>query len=142
VTARLKRRRQHALNLMTAVTEWASVQTDVSGLALVGSYAYNRPRMGSDVDLILLTNNPSKRSRGLDWVVSFDPRAHLIRDQMWGPLRERRVRLRSGLQVELGVVPPSWAAIPLDLGTEKVLRDGCQILHDPEGILQAALATL
>ncbi|QNN51159.1 nucleotidyltransferase domain-containing protein [Nocardioides mesophilus] len=127
---------------MTAVTQWASAQADVSGLALVGSYACNRPRMGSDVDLVLLTNNPAKHSRGLDWVVSFDPRAELIRDQMWGPLRERRVRLRSGLQVELGVVPPSWAAIPLDSGTKKVLRDGCRILHDPDGIFRAALARL
>jgi hypothetical protein len=44
--------------------------------------------------------------------------------------------------VELGIVPPSWAAIPLDPGTEKVLRDGCRILHDPERLLQDALATL
>jgi uncharacterized protein len=125
-----------------SVTEWASGQDVVSALALVGSYAYNRPRMGSDVDLVLLTNDPDKYTRDIDWVVSFDPRARLIRDQKWGPLRERRVRLRSGLQVELGVAPTTWAALPLDPGTEKVLRDGCQVLYDPKGILQTALATL
>lgn len=142
VTARLKRRRQHALNLTASVAGWASAQPDVSGLALVGSYAYNRPRMGSDVDLVVLTDKPDRHCRGIDWVLSFDPRAKLIRDQMWGPLRERRVRLRSGLQAELGVVPPTWAALPLDPGTAKVLKDGCRILHDPEGTLEAALSTL
>jgi hypothetical protein len=50
--------------------------------------------------------------------------------------------LRSGLQVELGLVPPHWAALPLDPGTAKVLRDGCKILYDREGILREALATL
>ncbi len=74
--------------------------------------------------------------------MSFDPRARLIRDQLWGPLRERRVRLRSGLQVELGVVTPAWAALPLNPGTARVLGDGCRILHDPEGLLGEALAAL
>ncbi len=127
---------------MSAVTQWAKEQADVSALALVGSYAYNQPRMGSDVDLVLLTTDPDEHAHGIDWVSSFDPRAHLIRDQKWGPLRERRVRLHSGLQVELGVVPLTWAALPLDPGTKKVLRDGCRILYDPEKRLQEALATL
>jgi hypothetical protein len=35
--------------------------------------------------------------------------------------------------------PPSWAAVPLDPGTARVLRDGCRILHDPEGLLGHAL---
>jgi hypothetical protein len=77
-----------------------------------------------------------------DWVLSFDPRARLIRDQDWGPLRERRVRLHSGLHVELGVVPPSWAALPLDPGTARVLRHGCRVLYDPERLLHDALLTV
>ena len=58
------------------------------------------------------------------------------------PLRERRVRTHSGLQVELGIVSPTWAALPLDPGTATVLRDGCRILHDPQGVLQKAMAAL
>ena len=127
---------------MAAVARWAREQADVLALALVGSYANDHPRMGSDVDLVLLTHQPDKHASGIEWIASHDPGAQLIRDKTWGPLRERRVRLRSGLQVELGIVPPSWAAIPLDPGTEKVLRDGCRILHDSERLLQDALATL
>lgn len=124
------------------MTRWASEQADVSALALVGSYAYHHPRMGSDVDLVLLTNDPDKHARGLGWVVSYDPRARLICDRWWGPLRERRVRLHSGLQVELGIVRPTWASLPLDPGTDRVLRGGCRILHDPQRRLMEAMNTL
>ncbi len=142
MTARLKGRRRQADSVINAVKAWARQQPDVSALALVGSYAYGRPRMGSDVDLVLLTRALGKHARGLDWAVGLDPRARLIRDQTWGPLHERRVRLRSGLQVELGVVTPAWASLPLDPGTARVLRDGCRILHDLEGLLGEALAAL
>jgi hypothetical protein len=98
--------------------------------------------MASDVDLVLLTSNPDRHCHGLDWATSFDRRARLVREQTWGPLRERRVRLSSGLVVELGVVTPSWVAAPLDAGTEKVLRDGWQILYDPEGIIRATIERL
>lgn len=89
---------------MGAVARWARMQADVSALSVVGSYAYGHPRMGSDVDLALLTNHPDK------------------------------------LQVELGIVGPGWASLPLEPGTERVLRDGCRILYDPQGRLKGALS--
>ena len=142
MTPRLKGRRRQAEAVICAVTRWAGEQNDVSALALVGSYAYGHPRMASDVDLVLVTDDPDRHARGLDWIVFYDPRAQLIRDQWWGPLRERRVRLHSGLQVELGITWPTWASLPLDPGTQRVLRDGCRILHDPQSRLKEARATL
>jgi hypothetical protein len=142
VSSRLKGRRRQALSAVESVTGWAIGQEDVRGLALVGSYAYQRPRMGSDVDLVLLTTDPGRRIKGIDWILAFDPRARLVRTQTWGPLVERRVRLRSGLQIELGVVPTDWASLPLDPGTAKVLRDGCHALHDPDHLLSTAAAAL
>ncbi len=127
---------------MESVAGWAKRQEDVTALALVGSYAYDRPRMGSDVDLVLVSTDPDRHVHGIDWILPFDSQARLIRFATWGPLMERRVRLRSGLQVELGVVPVSWASVPLDSGTAKVLRDGCRILHDPERVLENAVAAL
>jgi predicted nucleotidyltransferase len=128
--------------VIDALIAWAKAQPDVTAVALVGSYAYDRPRMGSDVDLVLLTTSPDRHTEGLGWALAVDPRARLIRDRAWGPLRERRVRLRSGLQIELGIVTPEWAALPLDEGTATVLRDGCRILFDPDGVLDRAIATL
>lgn len=142
MTARLKGRRRHASAVIESVRRWASRQSDVKALVLVGSYAYGRPRMGSDVDLVLLTSRPDRHAQGLDWILAFDAHAQVIRDQSWGPLRERRVRTRSGLHVELGIVSPDWASVPLDPGTARVLGAGSRVLHDPQGVLQKALATL
>jgi uncharacterized protein len=142
VTSRLKGRRRQALAAVESVTTWALSQKDVRGLALVGSYAYGRPRMASDVDLVLLTTDAGRHITDIGWISDFDPRARLIRTKSWGPLAERRVRLRSGLQVELGVVPPDWASLPLDRGTARVLRHGCRVLHDPDDILSTAIAAL
>jgi predicted nucleotidyltransferase len=125
--------------VIDSVTRWAARQDDAAALALVGSYAYGKPRMSSDVDLVLVTTEPDRHTQGIDWILPMDPGARLIRDQTWGPLRERRVRLRSGLHVELGLVTPEWLSLPLDHGTAKVLGDGCRVLHDPQGLLHDTL---
>jgi uncharacterized protein len=98
--------------------------------------------MGSDVDLVVLTTDHGRHTTGVEWILGFDPRARLVRSRSWGPLVERRVRLRSGLQIELGVAPPGWASLPRDPGTAKVLRDGCRVLHDPDNLLSTALTAL
>ncbi|MEQ4205467.1 hypothetical protein [Actinopolymorpha sp. B9G3] len=121
------------------MTEWATKQPDVLAVAVVGSYAYDHPRMASDVDMMLITTDRPRRIQGLDWIAAFDPRAKLIRTKDWGPwLTERRVRLRSGLQVELGVAEPEW----VHRASARVLGDGCRVLHDPAGVLARALADL
>jgi len=54
--------------------------------------------------------------------------------QQWGAIAERRIVLPSGLEVEVGIGPLSWAQIdPVDAGTRRVVTDGCRILHDPDG---------
>jgi hypothetical protein len=48
--------------------------------------------------------------------------------------------LEDGLEVEVGIAEPVWAATdPVDPGTRRVVTDGLRILHDPDGRL-AALA--
>jgi hypothetical protein len=123
-------------------TSWASVQEPVTGLALVGSYAYDRPKMASDVDLVVLTSVPDLYVCGLSWIEALYPRAHLMRTKPWGPITELRLRLKNGLQVEVGIARPAWADVPLDPGTARVLSDGCRILYDSEGLLETALRSL
>jgi hypothetical protein len=43
--------------------------------------------------------------------------------------------------VEFGLTTPSWAALPLDAGTARVLIDGCRVVTD-DGVIAAALASL
>jgi hypothetical protein len=67
----------------------------------------------------------------------------LVRSEEFGVLIERRLRLPSGLEIEVGIAPTSWAATdPLDDGTHRVVRDGFRILHDRDGLLKNLLDTV
>ena len=45
---------------LTEVVAWASKQDSVIGVSLVGSYAHGQARPDSDVDLVILSNKPTK----------------------------------------------------------------------------------
>ena len=94
--------------------------------------------MASDVDIVVLGDNPSVFDDA-SWFRQLRPGARLIRTDVWGPVSERRFRLSSGLIVELGIAPSSWADVPLDSGTRRVLTDGHRIVYDT-GLLEAASA--
>lgn len=140
MTTRLKGRRREAARVIDAVTRSAEISPLVRAVALVGSYARGAERMASDVDLVLLAGDPDALA-GSAWFTVLEPGAKLVRSQRWGPVRERRYRLRSGLLVELGIAPLSWAALPLDAGTRRVLSDGHRVLHD-DGTMSVAAAAV
>jgi hypothetical protein len=104
----------------------------VHGLALVGSFARGAARPDSDVDLILLTDDPAAYVFDAGWATDLGA-AKIVRTRSWGPLTERRLLLPSGLEVEVGVVLPLWASTdPVDAGTRRVVTDGMRILYDPD----------
>lgn len=142
MSARFHARRQRAARVIDRVADWSTTQSDLAASLVVGSYAYGRPRMGSDIDLVLLFQDPDARLADLGFLNALLPKGRLFRSEQWGPMHERRVRLPSGLQVEVGISSPQWAAVPVDPGTAKVLTDGCRVLFDPEGLVGAALRAL
>jgi hypothetical protein len=130
-------RRTEVERLLELVLKWASARHDVRGLALVGSWARGTAHMESDVDLVLLTLRVERYTDGDDWMRDLGCET-MERTTAWGALMERRLRMPSGLEVELGVVPPYWAAVyPVDSGTRSVVEDGMRVLHDPDGLLRA-----
>lgn len=118
-------------------------QDGVRAAIVVGSYAYGRPRMASDMDIILALADRGRWMSEDAWVAELlgEP-FQLVREQDWGPLRERRFQTASGFEVEFGLVTSEWFAIPVDPGTAKVLKDGCLILSDREGLARDALRWL
>lgn len=137
---RLKGRQRAVRAVIDDVRTWATERNDVQAVVLVGSYARQTERMGSDVDLLVLADEPDRLADS-GWFEMLRPGARLVRAMNWGPVRERRMRLRSGLQVELGIAPISWAAVPLDEGTRRVLSDGHRLIYDT-GVLASAVATV
>jgi predicted nucleotidyltransferase len=121
-------------NLLARVTVWAEARDDISAVALVGSHAHGRARPDSDIDLLILSDDPDPL-RNADWLGVFGQVQNSITEQ-WGILTAHRVRYAEHSEVEVGVAPSSWADIPVDAGTYRVASDGIVIVYDPRAILQ------
>lgn len=122
-------------NLIEGLILWAEGRADVRAVALVGSWARGEAGPGSDVDLVVLTTDPNAYAGGKDWLGVFED-ARVEGTEDWGALTSRRLVYPSGLEVEVGVGEPSWAATdPLDPGTAGLLDKGMRPVYDPDGLL-------
>ena len=111
---------------------WAVGREDVRGLCVVGSYARGTFGQGSDLDLVLLSARPLDYIRSDQWVRAFDGFS-LAMTRQWGTVMERRLRRADGLELDVAIAEPGWAATaPLDTGTGSVVKGGFRILHDPD----------
>lgn len=125
--------------LLARMRSWASVRPDVIAVGLAGSWSHGDARMDFDVDILLLTTEKRLYLEDESWVRELGGR-QIVKTERWGPLTERRFVLSSGLEVEVGVASPSWAATdPVDPGTREVVEDGISTVYDPEGDLARLL---
>jgi uncharacterized protein len=125
--------------VLDAVARWGSGQEDIVAIALVGSYARGTAGPESDVDLVILAEDPESYLRHPEWVGRFG-RPLAVEREDWGRVQSLRVRYREGPEVEFGLAWPDWAATgPVDEGTKRVVSEGLRILVDRQGKL-AALA--
>jgi hypothetical protein len=123
-----------------AVRRWAASVPAVRAVALAGSHASGRARPDSDVDLVVLCDDPGRLVADRTWLGVFGEAA-AVSVEDWGAITSLRVRYAGGLEVEWGLGRPSWAATaPLDAGTAGVVAGGFRPLYDPEGLLAALLA--
>ncbi len=122
--------------MIDAIEGWARSRPDIVGVAVVGSWARGAAMMASDLDVVLLTTDPAVYLASMGWW-DFLGAADLVATEKWGVLDERRIALQSGLEIEFGITEPSWARIdPPDPGTQRVARDGMDVVFDREGLLQ------
>lgn len=91
---------------------------------------------------MLLTETPAVYIDDDGWVRDVGG-SGVIRTMRWGVATERRYATASGLEVDVGVVTPSWASVsPLDAGTRGVALDGLRVINDPDGLLERLAAYL
>lgn len=124
--------------IMAEIVDWAGTEPNVLAVGLAGSHARGTATAASDIDLVLVVDDPRALLDDRGWLERFGEVERLA-DEDWGALQARRVHYRTGPEVEFGVVGRQWAAVPLDPGTARVLRDGFRVLHDPDGLLAAAV---
>ena len=123
---------------LNQITQWASAQTDILALALVGSYAINAAKANSDVDLVLIALEPRRYLQDQSWVQRFGT-VEKSQVEEYGLLTSVRVWYHNGLEIEYGLTDERWAAIPLDAGTQRVIADGMQVLFERGDILSRHL---
>jgi len=125
---------EHIRDFLDRFVTWASAQEDIQAIALVGSYARGQARDDSDIDLILLTDEPQKYLEDIKWTEGFGVlEKHQTED--YGKLISIRVWYENEYEVEYGLTTPAWAATPLDAGTEDVIRGGMIVLFERGNLL-------
>ena len=87
---------------LTKVVTWASKQDSILGVSLVGSYARGQARLDSDVDLVILSNKPTKLLFENQWLSEFGiPINNRYGD--YGLVQSKHVLYEDGLKVEYGI---------------------------------------
>lgn len=105
-------RRREAEAVMRAAISWAGRDATIRAVALVGSWSRGEPRMDSDVDLVVLTAAPARLLSRSDWTGVFGAVEAVGRRRDFGAIQERRLRLPTGLEIEVGIGSVTWAATP------------------------------
>jgi GrpB-like predicted nucleotidyltransferase (UPF0157 family) len=111
---------------LRAFAEWAWQRHDIAAVALVGSRARGSARLDSDVDLVILADDPMRYLGDTAWTREF---GSPLRQQVepYGRLTSIRVWYDGHLEVEFGFADESWAA---DAGGRDVIAAGIRILFD------------
>ncbi len=125
---------EHIRAFIDAFTQWATAQPDIQAVALVGSYARNAATETSDIDFVILANEPSKYLENPGWINQFGS-VKRQQTEKYGKLTSLRVWYVNGYEVEYGITTPDWAALPLDAGTQRVIQDGLHVLFEREALL-------
>ena len=120
------------------ISQWASIQSDIQAIALVGSHASGTATGTSDVDLVIITDDPNQYLHNLLWTERFGT-VHKQQVEKYGLVTSIRVWYDNGLEVEYGITDEGWAAVPLDKGTHQVIADGMRILFERGAILSRHL---
>ena len=123
-----------AIDFIEDFMRWSTRRKDIRAVALVGSYARKAATESSDVDLVIITENPKKYLTNTEWTRVFGTViAQKVED--YGKLTSLRIWYESGLEVEYGFTTREWAKTPLDDGTKRVIEDGMRVLFEKEVLL-------
>ena len=126
-------------DFIKTVKRWAASKIDIHAVALVGSYARGAAALKSDIDLVIIMDDPRSYLENTDWLQNFGmPEKQELED--YGLVTSLRAWFHDGKEVEFGLTTPVWISSPLDEGTRKTIRDGMQVLFEREHTLSPLLS--
>jgi predicted nucleotidyltransferase len=115
---------------------------DLRGMAVCGSWARGNPRPDSDLDLLIVAQEPELLRRKQKWIreLNFsDAGFHYIdhTTAKYGAVWSAHIGLEPEAALELTFAKESWASVhPIDPGTRDVVTDAFKVLIDKDGALQ------
>ena len=129
-----------AKKIFSGFNAWAREQSSVRAIAMVGSWAREKARPDSDLDLLVLTNDKGAWTSGSEWInaiaISLGFQADKAKLETYGVVKSWRVWLGEQVELELTLRDISWAGVdPIDKGTREVIKDGFRILIDKDNLL-------
>jgi len=122
--ASMKGRRREVGEIAERARSWASERPEIRAVAMVGSWSRETARRDSDLDLVVLTTDVDKYVETSDWISALGDLVP-IGTRGWGRVTERRLRSRSGLEIDMGFATPDWPGIA-----------DVRPLYDPDGLLE------
>lgn len=121
-------------DLVERLIAWSRTRPDVCALGIVGSYGRGTATGSSDLDVVVICEEPARFLNERSWLSEFG--AYKSTEvETYGIVTSIFVDYDWGLEVEFGIAPRGWTDIPVDSGTAKVIGDGMIICYDPEGLL-------
>ena len=94
-------------SILEKVAQWAFRQTDIAAVALVGSWTHSTAQVDSDIDLMLLVNNPKEFRKDQKWIDEIHwalvnaEVANWI-DKDYGVIWSRHIYLNDSTEIEFG----------------------------------------
>jgi len=123
---------------LSDLVTWAGRQPGVGALALLGSHARGTAGPDSDIDILLLLDDPPAFLADTGWVRAFgEPLRQEV--EQWGKVTSLRVWYADGREVEYGLAGLDWGSDPADEGDMRVIRDGMQVLYEREARLSPGI---
>jgi predicted nucleotidyltransferase len=116
---------------LNELLNWGENDELIDSIILVGSYARGTETMESDVDLVIMTLEKSELVTDPNFIHQFG-NVQKFSVELWGACTSIRVFYEE-MEVEFGIVDPSWMDVPLDAGTKRVLTDGYKVILDKKG---------
>ena len=129
---------------LDAVADWARAEPGVRAALLVGSQArVDTPAdEWSDVDVVLVVDDPAPLAADLTWVARFgEPEVTFVERATVGGQPERRVLFSDGLEVDLPLFPVElWRRLLDEPDAVVVFGRGYRVLYDDLGAAEAIAA--
>ncbi|EAR09934.1 GNAT family N-acetyltransferase [Reinekea blandensis] len=122
------------LSFLATLDQWVNANPDISAAAMVGSYVRGLRPTEPDIDIALISQEPTVYIETHTWLQALFSSASNVDVSATHNLVSVRFQL-DDLQVELNFGDIGWARFPASASTASVVSAGLTILTDPQGLL-------